>query len=783
MSIKFEATPVHCIFNAENYKIYACDIDRHKFPDVKLNNYFNVTISGDCGDLSLGMLYDIEADEKQSKYGYDYRIKYIKQQKPMSTEGLKQFLYACDLSYQQTEEIIREYPNIIDIVMENRVDEIDTKKLYNIGAYRMNVIVNKIRSNFMLADVVENLGGYFSFTIIKKLFDYYGSTDKIIESLENKPYECLCSINRIGFKTADKTLLTLEKQINKDIKEGKEPPFEFNNELSISQDRCLSALTWLLDENEVNGNTILDIKTVGKELKKLVPECFNHFINICKNASTDEELSKQIYVSLEHKWISNTRTHNKETMCAEIIADALHSPNKWTVNIEKYRCNDSIELTDEQLHTLQMVCDNNISVLSGYAGSGKSASTLSLIQMLKENNKSFMLLAPTGRASKVLSEYTKCPAQTIHKLLYSMDAIDNMNYTNGMDNAHELIYVDMVIVDEVSMCDISLFYNLINRIDFTRTKLLLVGDEAQLPSVGAGNVLYDIVHSDKVPVNRLTKIFRYGNNSILTVATDIRNSQSYLKKDLGDKKYMFIESPQETMVNKVKTLYKKLIDTGYPKEDILILSSYNKGNYGTTAINNVLQSIVNKNIENADKSLKMGKDEETITFAIDDIVIQTKNNYKAQLCDENYKMIEGHNFQPKTTFIPNGEIGVIKHIEKNTVYVKFNDEMVSYDKTDMVNVKLAYSISIHKSQGGSAKVIILLTPKAHTYMLNSNLLYVGVTRAKDKVIHFGTSPTVNSAIKKKADLSRHTWLKEYIVNYYDNFTNKQNNIKEDNNEQ
>lgn len=783
MNIKFEATPVKCIFNAENYKIYACDIDRHKFPDVKLNNYYNVTISGDCGDLSLGMLYDIEAEEKQSKYGYDYRIKYIKQQKPMSDAGLRQFLYACDLSPQQAEEIIREYPNIIDIVMQDRVDEIDTKKLYNIGKYRINVIVHKIRSNFMLADVVESLGGYFSFTIIKKLFDYYGSTDRIIESLEKKPYECLCRINRVGFKTADKTLLTLEKQINKDIQEGKEPPFKFNNELSTSRDRCLSALVWLLDENEVNGNTILNMRVVATELKKLVPECFNHLVDICKKANDDEELSKQIYVDLEHKWIANVRTQIKEIMCAEIIADALKNSTQWHIDIEKYRCNDNIELTDEQLHTLQMVCESNISVLSGYAGSGKSASTLSLIQMLKDNRKDFLLLAPTGRASKVLSEYTKCPAQTIHKLLYAMDAMDAMDNMENMENPTTTkISVDMVIVDEVSMCDISLFYNLINRIDFTQTKLLLVGDEAQLPSVGAGNVLYDIVHSDKVPVNRLTKIFRYGNNSILTVATDIRNSQSYLKKDLGDKKYMFIETPQETMVNKVKTLYKKLIDAGYPKEDILILTSYNKGNYGTITINNVLQSIINKNINNADKSLKVGKDDEAIIFAIDDMVIQTKNNYKAQVCDEKYQLVEDKNLDIKKTFIPNGEIGVIKHIEKNTVYIKFNDEIVSYDKTDMGDVKLAYSISIHKSQGGSAKVIILLTPKAHTYMLNSNLLYVGVTRAKDKVIHFGTSPTVNTSIKKKADLSRHTWLKEYIIDYYDNFTNKQNNIKEDNNE-
>lgn len=765
MSIKFEATPTICLYNAENYKIYACDIDAKKFDNVKLNKYYNVTISGDCGDLSLGMLYDIEADEKQGKYGYEYKIKYIKQQKPMSTEGLKQFLCACDLTKQQADEIIREYPDIIDIVMGGRTNEIDTKKLYNIGEYRIKVIINKIQSNFMLADIVELMGGYMPFNIIKKLFDFYGSTDKIIKSLEDKPYECLCVISRIGFKTADKILLELETKINKDIKEGREPPFKFNDKLRTSKDRCLSALTWLLDENEANGNTIFDIKTVGNELKNLVPECFNHFVDICKSANNDEKLSKQIYVDLKNKWIANTNTHYKEEECAKMIAQALHNPIKWNIDIEKYRCNDNIKLTDEQLNTLQMVCDNNISVLSGYAGSGKSASTLSLIQMLKDNNKDFLLLAPTGRASKVLSEYTKCTAQTIHKLLYSMNYMDSVNETQTK------ICCDMIIVDEVSMCDLSLFYNLLSVIDFTKTKLLLVGDEAQLPSVGAGNILYDIIHSNKVPVNRLSKIFRYGNNSILTVATDIRNSQSYLNKKLGDNKYMFIETPQETMINKVKTLYKKLIETGYNKEDILILSSYNKGNYGTTAINNVLQPIVNKNINIKDNSLNIGKGEEAITFAVDDIVIQTKNNYKANLCDNKYQTVY-YDFEPKKTFIPNGEIGVVKHIDKNIVYIKFNDEIVSYDRTDMLNVKLAYSISIHKSQGGSAKIIIMLTPKAHTYMLSSNLLYVAVTRAKERVIHFGTAPTINLAIKKKADLSRRTWLKEYIINYYDNFTNK-----------
>ena len=775
MSVKFECTPVKLIYNSDNYKIYGCDVDTKKYPNIKLNKYFNVTIAGDCGDLILDMPYDIEAEEKQDKYGYQYKIKYIKQQKPMSTDGLREFLLGCGLSYSQSDEIIREYPNIIELVVNNQTDQIDISKLYNIGNYRIKVIIERIQNNFMLAELVERCGGYFSFNIIKKLFDEYGSAEKIIESLENNPYQCLCSISRVGFKTADATLLTLEKKINTDIKEGKEPPFKFNNELRASKDRCISALEWLLDENETNGNTILDIKTVGNELRKLVPECFNHFIDICKTANSDEDISKIIYVDLENKWIAKSKTHSKENLCAEMISQALHNPIKWNIDVEKYRCNDNIELTDEQLNTLQMVCDNTISILSGYAGSGKSASTLSLIQMLKDNHKSFLLLAPTGRASKVLSTYTRCRASTIHKLLFTMG------------NYEEKLQYDIIIIDESSMMDLSLFHDLLLVVDLSKTKILLVGDPAQLPSVGAGNVLHDLINSTKIAINSLTKIFRYGDNSILTVATDIRNAKPYLNKPLGDSSYVFIETPQEIMINKVKTLYKTLLDKGYNKEDVLILSAYNKGNYGTVAINNILQPIVNKNVDDESKYITIknsaDKENETTKYCIGDIVIQIKNNYKAKVCDKEYKPVfDNGGFNYKTTFIPNGETGIIKQIDKNLVYIEFDNEMIMYDKSEISNIKLAYSISVHKSQGGNAKIIILLSPKSHTYMLNSNLLYAGVTRATTKVIHFGTPNTVNTAIKKKADMNRHTWLKHYIVDYYNNVTNKQNKIKEEENE-
>ena len=217
MSIRFECVPTKCIFDGENFKIYACDIDTKKYKDIKLNGYGNVTICGDIGNISLLNQYTVEATEKTSKYGISYLVEYIKCDVAMTKEGLKEFLIGCGLSESQTQEICREYPDIINLVRQGRTNEINTDKLYNIGSYRMSVIINRIEENFLLADAISQLGGYFSFNIIKKLFEHYHSIEKIIEQLEKNPYQSLVCINRIGFKTADMILLGVEDKINKTI--------------------------------------------------------------------------------------------------------------------------------------------------------------------------------------------------------------------------------------------------------------------------------------------------------------------------------------------------------------------------------------------------------------------------------------------------------------------------------------------------------------------------------------------------------------------------------------
>jgi len=303
-----------------------------------------------------------------------------------------------------------------------------------------------------------------------------------------------------------------------------------------------------------------------------------------------------------------------------------------------------------------------------------------------------------------------------------------------------------------------LMKHLLEAIDFSKTKLLMIGDSAQIPSVSAGNVFYDLINSNIIPLVSLTKIFRYGEGGILTVATKTRNCEIFLSNSLEpqvfgeDKSYVFLHTPQDKIINTVVKIYNKLLHKGCIKDDIMILSTYNVGDYGTLALNKFLQPVSNENVRNKEKYIQIGDTK----FYENDMVMQTANNYKAIRYNEEYIN------EDDKTFVANGEIGTIIKIGYNKVIIQF-DEIVIYDKNDLINVKLAYSIGTIKSQGGQAKIVIMITPKAHTFMLNSNLIYVAQTRAKQKVFHFGEIETVNRAIKKKADFNRKTYLKNLLI--------------------
>lgn len=325
----------------------------------------------------------------------------------------------------------------------------------------------------------------------------------------------------------------------------------------------------------------------------------------------------------------------------------------------------------------------------------------------------------------------------------------------GFNEENKLPY-DVVIVDEFSMVDIFLFRKLLEAIDFEKTKLLLIGDDAQIPSVGAGNVLYDLLKCEDIPTITLDKVFRYGKGGLSTVATDTRTGTEYLNKTKTgmqvfgeDQSYIFMPILQDKLVGYTVKLYQTLLSKGYSVDDIAVLSCYNVGDYGTVALNKKIQNAVNSNPK---AKITFGDTE----FRLNDIVMNYANDYKAIIYNEEY--IDDKN----TTFIANGESGRVVKILKDAMVVDYDGTLIYIPKSSMKNIRLAYAISTHKSQGGQFKVVVLITPKAHTFMLNSNLLYVGESRAKEKCYHLGEIRTVNNALKKKENFDRKTMLQMFM---------------------
>ena len=730
------------VYNSDEYKIYGCSVNSFEYPQIQIGKYGTATIKGNVQELNLGVEYTVKAKEISDKYGVGYEVINIKREKPTTLAATRNFLYEI-LTPNQTDTLLEAYPDIVDRIMNNRLDDVDLNKTKGIKDYTFNVIKQKVIENFKLADLVEEFRGLFSLSIIKKLYDKYPSVEKIKEVIRTEPYECLCRLSGIGFKTADGMLLTLEKESKQCKEDGKNPILFFGFDLKPSYQRAKACVDYILNENETNGNTYVKVGELKKQFEILVPEAIANLPLILKG-------DNDVIFDRESLSVCRKETYETEKYIAEKIKEGLSINTKWDCDCSKFRSLDGFDLTLDQCKTSEYMCIYNIVMLVGYGGAGKSSTTQAFVNLLKHYNKSFLLLAPTGRAAKVLAGFTGENAMTIHRGLGYMPPNDwNFN------SEHPLPY-DVVIVDEFSMVDIFLFKHLLEAIDFNRTKLLIIGDDAQIPSVGAGNVLYDLLCYKKIPTITLDKVFRYGKGGLSTVATDARTQTEYLDKNKKgmqvfgeDQSYIFMPLQQDEIVDYTVKLYKTLLTKGYNVEDIAVLSCYNVGDYGVIELNKRLQEAVNPN---PDAKIVFGDSE----FRLNDIVMNYANDYKAVLYNEEF--LDDKN----TTFIANGESGMVDKIGHNSMVSNYDGTLIYYDKGKLKNIRLAYAITTHKSQGGQFKVVILITPRSHTFMLNSNLLYVGISRAKEKCYHLGEIKTVNNALKKKENFDRKTLLLGFL---------------------
>lgn len=740
---KFKGRVSRCIFSSETFKCYAVDVDTKKYPEIKLNRYKNATIIGDLPNLAEDIEYEITAVEKEGKYGLSYSVLNIRRDIPTTSEEVYSFLSSI-LTANQAKTICENYPNILDIIKENRLNEIDLNRLKGIKEYTFERIREKIIDNFYLADLIAEFQGYFTLSIVRKLYKTYTSTDKVKEVLSHNPYAALTKISGVGFKTADRLLLDIDEISKKNIQNGDKPIIEFEYDIRTSKQRCLACALYLLKKNEESGSTKTNLVDLRSECLKLAPECINYFPEIVK----DED----IYINKDKLEIALKKTYNTERYICDNIAERLNNDkNVWDFNTELYRRINGVDLSDEQVGLLRSVCQNNFTVLTAPAGCGKSFSSKALINMLKDNHKTFIQCAPTGKASKKLSQYTGEQANTIHRTLIYRDG----NFVFNKDNK---LFADVVLVDEVGMTDIHLFKSLLEAIDID-TKIVLIGDSFQLNSVGCGALLRDLCGSTNIPHVTFTKVFRMGVGGVLTACTYVRQNEKFLMTNaftqIGeDKSYSFIPSNKTQMNNMVLALYKKLLETN-DLEDITVISSYNIGENGCDKLNQMLQPIANPSSLTSSKFVKITQDKTEIKYYVGDMVIQNQNNYRARL-------FSGGDKTREETFVPNGTQGKVVDIIDNDLIISFENELVYYSVDEIRQIKHSFALSTHKMQGSQNKIIIFCCPSSHIFFLSNNIVYTAISRAEEKVYHFSDVKTINTAMNKSDSNKRHTFLGDML---------------------
>lgn len=704
--------------SGDGYRVYSCQpVEAEKTTELELNKYGDFTLSINQTTFAIGNTIHVcvEKDEL-SKYSGSYKfVSYYNQiGADISPETAKQIM--CNfMTESQAVSIIDAYPDFIRLILDDKTDEIDIKKIYGVGKHRLALYQRKIKEHckeIAYAPICYK----WNIKDIRLVSGRFGSPQEFESAVNSAPYATLIDKCECSFTEADKTIL------------------KNNRELRSSEERCLYACLHELKQNELNGSTIMSTAELSHIIFDKYNACYDKLVDVVKRSS-------KIHYDDVSKSVARESTYQSERAIAQILLEKIKKPSKLYIELDKYREIDGITLTDEQLNAVDMVANNSVCMLNGYSGSGKSTSTKAIIRMLEDCNKTYTLLAPTGIASRVLSKATGRKAQTIHMFLAT-------NNDAG----------DYVLLDETSMVSVDLIATLLQSPQLNKdTNLIFVCDNAQLLSISCGNFVQDVIDSGLMPRVSLSKIFRYKTSGIITEVTDVRNGEhGNLTSAYAD--YSFVQIADEPM-KQISAAYDKFLSMGYTKDDILLLCPYNKSKIGSTAINAYMQDKYNPHEETGFRTQKNG-------IRMHDRVINKKNNYHVIACswsEEEQEYVDGGQM-----FVANGDIGEVVQYQNNDneqyLIIRFGDRHARFEPSDILNLQLAYCISCHSSQGCQAKAVICVFDRMHQALVTRNLLYVAMSRAQEQLCVIGDYDTIVCGISKQENLERKTFLKNMLTN-------------------
>ncbi len=582
----------------------------------------------------------------------------------------------------------------------------------------------------------------------KKVYDLLGIN--AIAEIEADPYILIDISRGVDFKQIDQMAIELgmEKENQKRVKSGIKYALikiTYNGHCCTLKENLIEYVKTLLNVNEATiENGIINLK-VNDEI-------------VVENRDGEE-------------WIYLYSFYNAENQIARNILELDKYRNvKKVSNIEKelnlVEKRTDIILSEKQKEAIRAINDNNVTIITGGPGTGKTTIIKSIIEIYKQKKYKIVLCAPTGRAAKRMTETTGEEASTLHRLLEIGKVDEESLFKKDNEYQGAPIDGDIIIVDEVSMVDMFIMSYLLDCI-YKGTKLILVGDCDQLPSVGPGSVLKDLIASERIVTVHLDKIFRQAAKSkIIVNAHRVNNGKKFISKEDPEMEedskqdFFFIkENNQEKVLEQVLSLcngrLKKFGDYDF-FESIQVLSPTKKGLLGTKEMNKALQEELNPHREGEAEKNSMGA-----IFRIGDRIMQIKNNYDMYWEKKNEGEVEVGNG------VFNGETGTILNInekEKN-ICVKFDDDKyVWYEFNDLEQIEHSYCITIHKAQGSEFDVVIMIVPQAAPMLLTRNLLYTGLTRAKKLLIVIGNERVIDYMINNVDSKKRNTGLEFKMKN-------------------
>ena len=694
-----------------------------------------ITCVGETENLEVEDAIELDGEYITHKvYGEQFKFDTYKKVMPKSNEALIDYIASNvrGVGKKTAERIVNEFgEKTVDVIRYNKEKLQGIKGLSDEKINDMSYFFNEEWDKW---NAIEYLSD-FSISVVRAGKIYKALGKDTIDIVKENPYNLLKFVNNLDFKVVDNI--------------GKKQGISLNDEARLD-----AGVLYALTKTTEFGHTCIEYDELLNNAAKLLEVSKEEIENTIVILSMSEkvfleEINDSTFIFRRSFYIAEQNIANR--IIGQTVLDK--KPKNYSTHIERVSEKNSLVLSEEQISAINTALNSSISIITGGPGTGKTTIIKCIIDIIEDIGKEYVLCAPTGRAAKRITETTKKEAKTLHRLL-EITKVNDDDFDSFLDTQVKMVEADFIIVDEASMIDIMMMNNLLKAID-DNTRIIFVGDVNQLPSVGPGNVLKDIIDSNTVKTTYLSEIYRQSSKSDIILNAHRVNNGNYPEFKNKDTDCFFINT---TSVEDTKTEIESLLSYRLESfadidklKDLQILTPMKKTELGAIELNKLAQDILNPKSSN-----KKEKEFASKTFRVGDKVMQIVNNYDKRTT------VDGIGFEG----VYNGDIGYIIDIDFETeeMLVKFDDDrVVAYEFDELEQLEHAYAVTIHKSQGSEFDYVILPLFIGYKKLFTRNLLYTAITRAKKMLIVVGSKKIMNFMVDNIEEKRRKTGLKEKLL--------------------